>query len=67
MKWGKLISGKWAIALEKQYVLNRRAGSQEDFQYEMIQQIHDLARKLGIPNQWIGVDASAGGIFWSIG
>ena len=67
MKWGKLISGKWAIALEKQYVLNRRAGSQEDFQYEMIQQIHDLSMKLGIPNQWMGVDASAGGIFWSIG
>ena len=67
MKWGKLISGKWAIALEKQYVLNRRAGSQEDFQYEMIQQIHDLSVKLGIPNQWMGVDASAGGIFWSIG
>ena len=67
MKWGKLISGKWAIALEKQYVLNRRAGSQEDFQYEMIQQIHDLSIKLGIPNQWMGVDASAGGIFWSIG
>jgi hypothetical protein len=67
IKYGKLISGKWAIALEKQYVLNRRAGSQEDFQYEMIQQIYDLARKLGIPNQWIGVDASAGGIFWSIG
>ena len=67
MKWGKLISGKWAIALEKQYVLNRRAGSQEDFQYEMIQQIHDLSLKLGIPNQWMGVDASAGGIFWSIG
>ena len=67
MKWGKLISGKWAIALEKQYVLNRRVGSQEDFQYEMIQQIHDLSIKLGIPNQWMGVDASAGGIFWSIG
>ena len=67
MKWGKLISGKWAIALEKQYVLNRRAGSQEDFQYEMIQQIHNLSVKLGIPNQWMGVDASAGGIFWSIG
>ena len=67
MKWGKLISGKLAIALEKQYVLNRRAGSQEDFQYEMIQQIHDLSIKLGIPNQWMGVDASAGGIFWSIG
>ena len=67
MKWGKLISGKWAIALEKQYVLNRRAGSQEDFQYEMIQQNHDLSMKLGIPNQWMGVDASAGGIFWSIG
>ena len=67
MKWGKLISGKWAIALEKQYVLNRRAGSQEDFQYEMIQQIHDLSIKLGIPNQWMVVDASAGGIFWSIG
>ena len=67
MKWGKLISGKWAIALEKQYVLNRRAGSQEDFQYEMIQQIHDLSIKLGIPNQWMGVDASAGGMFWSIG
>jgi hypothetical protein len=67
MKYGKLISGKWAIAVEKQYVLNRRAGSQEDFQYEMIQQIHDLSVKLGIPNQWMGVDASAGGIFWSIG
>jgi len=67
LKYGKLISGKWAIAVEKQYVLNRRAGSQEDFQYEMIQQISDLSIKLGIPNQWIGVDASAGGIFWSIG
>jgi len=67
LKYGRIISGKWAIGVEKQYVLNRRAGSQEDFQYEMIQQIHDLARKLGIPNQWIGVDASAGGIFWSIG
>jgi hypothetical protein len=67
LKYGKLISGKWAIAVEKQYVLNRRAGSQEDFQYEMIYQIKDLATKLGIPNQWIGVDASAGGIFWSIG
>ena len=67
LKYGRLISGKWAIAVEKQYVLNRRAGSQEDFQYEMIQQISDLSIKLGIPNQWIGVDASAGGIFWSIG
>lgn len=67
MKYGRLISGKWAIAVEKQYVLNRRAGSQEDFQYEMIEQIYDLSQKLGIPNQWMGVDASAGGIFWSIG
>jgi len=67
MKYGRLISGKWAIAVEKQYVLNRRAGSQEDFQYEMIQQISDLSKKLNIPNQWMGVDASAGGIFWSIG
>jgi hypothetical protein len=49
LKYGRLISGKWAIAVEKQYVLNRRAGSQEDFQYEMIQQIHDLSLKLGIP------------------
>jgi hypothetical protein len=67
LKYGRLISGKWAVAVEKQYVLNRRQGSQEDFQYEMIHQIKDLAEKLGIPNQWMGVDASAGGIFWSIG
>jgi hypothetical protein len=67
MKYGKLITGKWAIAVEKQYVLNRRAGSNQDFQYEMIEQIYDLSKKLSIPNQWMGVDASAGGIFWSIG
>jgi len=67
MKYGRLITGKWAIAVENQYVMNRRPGSQEDFQYEMIGQIRDLAAKLGIPNNRLGVDASAGGIFWSIG
>jgi hypothetical protein len=67
LQYGKLIGGKMGIAVKKQYVLNRKAGSQEDFQYEMIQQVTDLARQLGIPNQYMGVDASAGGIFWSIG
>lgn len=67
LKYGKIIGGQWAIGVEKQYVLNRKANSQEDFQYEMIGQIKGLSDELGIPTRSIGVDASAGGIFWSIG
>jgi hypothetical protein len=67
LKWGRLLSGTWCVAKEKAYILNRDPSSSEDYQYEMIRQVDSLKTKLGIPNNRIGVDASAGGHFWSIG
>jgi hypothetical protein len=67
LKYGLINTGQWVIGVENQYTLNRRKESEEDYQYEMIEQIVALKNKLGITNENIGVDASAGGIFWSIG
>jgi len=67
LRWGRMTNGLFGIGMVKQYILNRRAGSEDDFQYDMIEQVTAIAKDLGVDNEHIGVDASAGGIFWSIG
>jgi hypothetical protein len=67
MQWGKLDTGLWAINLAQLYTLNRSPDGDADYQYEMISQLIRLKDKLNVKNENIGVDASAGGIFWSIG
>jgi len=67
LQYGKAVSGLWTVAVEKQYVLNHRKGGEEDFHWDMILQIAELAKQLGIVSKHIGVDSSAGGHFWSMG
>jgi hypothetical protein len=67
-EYGKALNGLWTLNIVHQYNLLRpKDRSEEEYAYVMIEEIVKLRDKLGIRNENMAVDASAGGLFWAIG
>lgn len=69
-EYGKALNGLWTLNIVQQYTLNRpkpKEGEEEEYAYAMLTEVVKLKEKLGIDNENIGVDSSAGGLFWAMG
>lgn len=61
-------NGLWVLQVEEQRLINRPKGrDEEDYHYLILEQFMKMRDELNIHNRNCGVDASAGGLLWSMG